>query len=378
MTVTVRRLDPDDAEVMLGHFREAFGAFDPPDPPVPLHAEGKYWWGVEVNGHLVATALDRAYESWFAGVKVPTAGIGAVAVAPEHRGTGLVDPLLDALLGSARERGAVISTLFATAPGVYRRLGYETITSLDHVRVPTHALAVGGSTPVRRADESDSAGIRDVHERAASRRNGRLSRTGPLFVNAPTLRVDGITVAERDGQICGYASWDRGRGYGAGAELQVHDVEADDVDALRSLLTTLSSFASVTPATVVRSSGLGAWRHLVRTDYAVPVTSSPYALAVLDLVALELLPFAGGVTATLPFTVDGIHRVLEVKDCRGVLHEGGDGGRGLSAGGLALTFAGAETSAGLRSVGHLTGPDADDAMWDMLFCRGPIHVHDYF
>ena len=56
---------------------------------------------------------------------MPIAGIAAVAVRPEHRGSGLLAPLFAALLADARERGAVVSTLFPTAPGIYRRLGYE-------------------------------------------------------------------------------------------------------------------------------------------------------------------------------------------------------------------------------------------------------------
>lgn len=378
MKSVVRRLTGDDTEAMEHHFREAFGSFDPPTPPNPIHREGKTWWGIDVDGRLVATALDRAYDSWFGGVKVPTCGVGGVAVAAEHRGTGLLVPLFERMLVAARERGAVISTLFATVPGIYRRFGFETITSLDDVRVPTHSLACGGSTPVRRATADDAEAIRAVHERAVSGRNGPVSRSGPLFTEPPTLRHDGVTVAERDGVICGYASWDRGRGYGEGAELRVADVEADDVDALRSLLSMLASFASVTPTTVVTSSGLGGWRHLVRTDHAVTVKSAPYALAVLDVRALDLLPFPEQVSASLPFSVDGVSHVLDVAGGRGSLRDGGAGGRTVTRGGLALTFAGAQTSAALRAIGHLDGPDEHDLLWDTLFCRGPVQVHDYF
>lgn len=378
MAATIRPLDDDDTDAMTRGFRDAFGSFDPPEPPVPLHAPGKNWFGAEVDGRLAATALDREYTTWFGGVRVPTAGIGGVSVAAERRGEGLLGPVFDVLHEAARERGAVISTLFATAPAIYRRWGYESFTSLDRVRLSTAGLAVGGSTPLRRADEDDAAAIRAVHDRGVSRRNGPLSRTGPLFAEAPTVRVDGVTVAERDGVVVGYVAWDRGRGYGEGAELAVHDLEADDVDALRSLLTMLSTFASTVPSVVVRTSGIAPWRHLVGRQHATPVSSAPYAITVLDVRAFELVPAPPGLTATLPFTVDGVTRTLEIADGRTHVVDGGTGGRELTHGGLSLTFAGAHRSADLRLAGHLDGPDTDDAAWDALTLRGPLHVHDYF
>ena len=71
---------------------------------------------------------------------MPTAGIASVAVRPEHRGAGLLAPLFAALLADARERGAVVSTLFPTAPGIYRRLGYEIVGELADVDVPVEPL----------------------------------------------------------------------------------------------------------------------------------------------------------------------------------------------------------------------------------------------
>ena len=214
----IRRLTDDHTDAMRPLFVEAFGGFDPPEPPVAIHAPGKTWWGAFVDDRLVATALDRAYDSWFGGALVPTAGIGGVTITAEHRGSGILTPLLTTLLDAARGRGALVSTLYATSPGIYRRLGYENVTTLDDVRVPTGALAAGGTTSVRRADESDAEAIRAVHDRVVSRGNGPLQRRGPLFAEAPTLRVSGVTVAERDGVVVGYTSWDRGRGYAADGE----------------------------------------------------------------------------------------------------------------------------------------------------------------
>ena len=87
-----------------------------------------------------------------------------------------------------------------------------------------------------------------------------------------------------------------------------------------------------------------------------------------------------GIDTRLPFSVDGRSLTLAVADGSGHVEPTGTttGGRTFTRGGLALTFAGAATSATLRSLGHVEGDTADDVTWDLLFTRGPVTVHDYF
>ncbi len=46
--------------------------------------------------------------------------------------------------------------------------------------------------------------------------------------------------------ICGYASWNRGQGYGEQAVISVADLLATSADGYRALLAMVGSFASVT------------------------------------------------------------------------------------------------------------------------------------
>jgi len=59
------------------------------------------------------------------GMDVPAANIAHVAIAPEARGHGLSRPIVNALCDEARERGALLVTLFASARPVYRKCGFE-------------------------------------------------------------------------------------------------------------------------------------------------------------------------------------------------------------------------------------------------------------
>jgi predicted acetyltransferase len=80
------------------------------------------------------------------GVDVPAANIAHVAIAPEARGQRLARPVVDALCEDAREQGALMVSLFASARPVYRKCGFELAGSEIVYEADTAALPV--RTPV--------------------------------------------------------------------------------------------------------------------------------------------------------------------------------------------------------------------------------------
>ena len=165
MTFSIRQLAAKDAEAAWQLGFEAFGVPNPRPGPATVDLPGRTWFGAFVDDLLVGRMVDRAYDSYFGGALVPTCGIAAVTVAAEHRGQGGLRPLFVETLRFARERGAVISTLFPTAPGIYRGFGYELIADYYTVELPTAMLA---SVPrpagarIRRATVTDVDAIRAV------------------------------------------------------------------------------------------------------------------------------------------------------------------------------------------------------------------------
>ena len=146
-------------------------------------------------------------------------------VAPEYRGTGLARQVMTHLLSQVRESGAAISTLFRTAPALYRSLGYEQVAELTFGELPAAALRglrVRPPVTVRRATVDDGPAIRAVYARIVAAGSCLLTRTGPCFAATDQDMIDtfdGITLAvEPDGAVSGYVSWNRGDGFGpAGA-----------------------------------------------------------------------------------------------------------------------------------------------------------------
>ncbi|MGH8967202.1 MAG: sterol carrier protein domain-containing protein, partial [Actinomycetes bacterium] len=50
----------------------------------------------------------------------------------------------------------------------------------------------------------------------------------------------------------------------------------------------------------------------------------------------------------------------------------------FTSGGLAQSWAGAQSTANLRLAGELVGPAGHDAVWDALWGGRQVHVRDYF
>lgn len=393
--VSVRPLVHADVAAAKRLGREAFGHTGE-IPPLPERwpDPGDHVLGALDGDELVGKMVGRTYSSHFAGVQVPTWGIAGVTVAAESRGRGVLTPLFDASFEQASELGMSISTLFPTAPRIYRRFGYELVGSFDHVEVPTAALAgldVPHGISVHRARAEDIPEVRACYARWASWQHGPLTRTGPSFTTTDAELVaefTGITIArDPDGAVVGYASWDRGAGYDTAATVDVWDLTALTPGAAQALWAVVGSFSSVTGQIRLQTSGDDTVRLVLPASSWKLVSSTPYMLAVLDVAAAFSLRSApGGITATLDFTVEGHVRhdqngAHTLRVGSGTVHctRGGDGGRTFSPQGLALAWAGTQNSANLRAAGHLVGGEpADDRTWDALFGGGRFHIRDYF
>jgi predicted acetyltransferase len=401
MSLTVRPVEYADQPDYTRLGGEAFGTPEG-GRPVPTREEweaaGFREWGTFDDGDLAARLRVYGFTSWFHGVQVPTAGIAGVAVQPERRGSGHLARLFDAALDEARDRGEAISTLFPTAPGIYRGLGYEVVGSFDDVDVPLQNLsrvAAPAGVLTRRANVADFDAIVAVHRAWAAAQNGPVSRAEKPFWTPPekffadytgvTLAVDGA------GEVVGFASWIRGEGYTpATAVMEVDDLIALTPDAARALWRTIGSFSTVVGTARVSTSGLDpAW--LVLPDLTSTVHSAhPYMLRILDV------PGAlGGMESPLegvrvPFAVRGARDLagawtLTVSDGVSQLERDAVAAEDahherpvLSPNGLALLYAGAESAANLRMAGHLTGARDHDAVLTALFAGRRLHVRDYF
>lgn len=396
----VRKLDVADLSAARALGTEAFGRWpaDTPVPPVPTEPPpGLHRWGAFDGDRLVTEVAAGEYRSWWRGRQVATCGVSSVAVAAEHRGAGLLVRVVGATLAEAVERGEVLSTLYPTANGIYRGLGYELVSSYDTVEVPTAELGRIRSpetVTTRRAGVADWPAIHEVYAAWAAAQNGPLTRTGPRFDATDAElhdRFTGTTLAlDGDGTVTGFVSWSRGEGYGHDAVLTVRDLLATDAASYRALWHVVGSFASVTGTVRLTTSGDDPARLVLPSMTWTVVNRHPYMLRVLDLpgaVAALAPTLAGGGVAVVDLAVvgdrlgvlDGGYR-LTLGDAPGRCEPAtvGGGVPTLTPQGLALLVSGAQSCGNLRLLSHLSGPVEHDDVLDQAFGGRQVHVRDYF
>ncbi|WP_457208526.1 GNAT family N-acetyltransferase, partial [Nocardioides sp. P5_C9_2] len=372
---------------------------------------GRHSWGTWDGDRLAARVMGREYHSWWHGRQVPTCGIAGVAVAAEHRGSGLLDDLMAAVLDQGlRERGEVLSTLYPTAPGIYRRYGYEVVTSLLEVELATARLARVAADPgvtLRRATAADADDVRRVYATWAASHNGPLTRTGPSFpaddgellasFTAVTLAVvteavDGFAA----GDVVGFAGWHRGTGYDDSATITVDDLVSLHAGATRSLWAMLGSHASVTGRVRLSTSGDDPVRFALPFVEWTVTRQVPYMLRVHDVAGALTGLRLGPLEARVGFAVEG--DLLGTSNGRWLLTtadgvstcvpaaaasvsagpEDGHAVPVLAPRGLALLTSGAQSCSDIRAAGLMSGDLSSDATLDTLFGGRRVHVRDYF
>lgn len=100
---------------------------------------------------LAAVHSSYAYDMRVPGGTVPTSGLTWVGVHPSHRRRGLLTSMIEDHFARSRERGEIISTLFAAETTIYQRFGYGLACPVYHLTLPRGAQLrdVAGSDDLR-------------------------------------------------------------------------------------------------------------------------------------------------------------------------------------------------------------------------------------
>lgn len=393
MTTTFRPLADDDeqrAAAELG--RLAFGgsrlAPDAPLPPRP----GRIMWGAFDGGRLVAMVGDWQQDQWYGGRLVPASGISAVAVGAGDRSKGHAKRLLAVVLEGARDRGAVVSTLFPTAPALYRQLGWELTGAFSYWDLQTSWLAglrAPAGTTIRPATPDDREAILAVYADLARGSSGYLERSDARFPRwpfNPDTGLDGVTVAVGgSGRIDGFTTWVRGHGMGRDTRLTVHDLHGRTRDATLALLADLGSWDAVAPTlTVLLPRPDPAW-WLIPNGVPLARETHHWMTRVVDLkAAVEARGWPANIEVSVDLEVtdevcpwNAGRFTLAVADGKGSLTPGGAGDVSIGGPGLGVLFAGGTNAATMRRAGLIGGAGSDAALDALMAGPAPSTV-DHF
>lgn len=164
------------------------------------------------DGRIVGHLGVWPFRQVFGGRTVRMGGVAGVAVAMDHRGRGVGHALMAASLDLMADLGDVVSTLYPSTPGFYRRWGWEVCGERVRRRTATRELATLPPPPddvtVTPADATTHlAAIVDLCDRVVATEPGGVL-PGPVWLQRQ-LAFDAddpefCFVAVRDDEVVGF------------------------------------------------------------------------------------------------------------------------------------------------------------------------------
>ncbi|WP_370617493.1 GNAT family N-acetyltransferase [Mumia qirimensis] len=382
----IRDLSPDDLDDALDVRSRSFGPLSSGDSEqwkalARRSIDEKRMLGAYVGGTVVASARINHFGQWWAGRRVPMAGIGGVVVAPEHRGSGVGSALMHRVLERSRELGFVLSALYPATTAPYRSVGYEIAGTRRVVEISTDALRrlTGPDVPLRRAGADDAAEIaRAIAATSASARDSGPFDWEPVEI-ARDLEDDEILTYLADDGVVSYSF--------ASDHYDVQTITASSASTLRALWRIVGSGSSVrSTARVALGPHDPVWWMLPDNEITTRETQW-WMLRLIDApAAIAARGFPPGLevdaalTLSDPLDVAGSGAYsLTVSDGVGELRRTSSAAGGVTLGprGAAALYSGTPL-ASLRRSGLAEGGDADtDARIDAAFAATAF-MTDYF
>ena len=223
----------------------------------------------ELDGQIVASLVLYPLTTWVRGQKLPVAGIGSVAVSPEHRRRGVGEALMRATLRELRQEGRALSALYAFRGSYYRKLGYGVIERVYALAVAPGNLPHGeDARQVRRLMLPDRPAVESLYDRVAAQGHFALTRT-PAWWEKRLWTYPGDWVVyegKRRGQIEGYLHYEVDTTHGPfKLAIALDEFVAATPVAHRALIGHLASLADQVQEIQFASPSDGAWLEQLRT-----------------------------------------------------------------------------------------------------------------
>ncbi|MDX2097433.1 MAG: GNAT family N-acetyltransferase [Leptolyngbyaceae cyanobacterium bins.59] len=344
--------------------------------------------GLQRGEQLVGALAVYPMGQWFGGQCLPIAGLAAVCVAPEHRGTGVAREMLTQTLRSFYHQGIPLATLYASTQRLYRGVGFEQAGTFCRLSVPTIALTQQSrELPISLLETTDWRVLYSLYQQQAIVCNGNLERHEAIWdriVDPPDTKVF-VYLLGSDSAPEGYVVFRQENNQGK-YDLRVRDWVALTPKAHRSLWTFFADHRSMVdrvhwfgpllnPTVALLEEHRYQIEHLER--WLVRVVQVPKALA--------LRGYPLGVEAELHLAIDDPlipensgRWQLQVSQGQGQVIPGGRGDVQMSIRGLAPLFTGLITPQILQRLGFLEGTPEGLGTAAQLFAGPEPWMADHF
>lgn len=393
--VTIR--PPTDAAERARHdevIYQSFAGFGLPVERTTLWGDfvGNENLRVAVTDGGVAAGLGILYfGQWFGGKSVTSAGITAVGVAPEARGSGVGATMMRGVIRELHERGRALCALFPSTYGLYRKAGFEPAGTrmIYKLKLATLDLRERG-IGVRAMTDADLPQVERVHRERARLANGNVDRGPKDWHRVLKFGLDRIYAyvveAPEDGAIEGYTAFVQEGRKNSAYEMILRDLAATTPRAARRLLTFLAQHTTMCEhayyfagaADTILMQAAEEWNEI---DHRMQ-----WMLRVVNVAdALRQRGYPPGLTAEVHFEVEDDliaanagRLVLRVADGAATVERGGAGRVNVSIRGLAPLFSSQLTALQLAQMGQAQGEERDLALASAVFAGPAPWMGDRF
>lgn len=337
----------------------------------------------QVLGGLVIYPMGQ----WFGGQTIPTAGIAAVGVAVEHRGSGVAAELMRQLLKELQAKDIPLSTLYASTQHFYRKVGYEPAGNACRFTVPTYSLLPSGRLSICPVALTSQDIFYSLYRQRATATNGNLERHPAIWkrVLEPVDQAVYAYLIGDENQPEGYIIFDQQpapRGY----NLQVRDLVILTPAAGLALWTFFADQRSLAKNVLWNGPAVEPLlAFLPEQTYQVTHLERWLLRIVNARKALELRGYPVQLETELHLAIqDDLlwenhgRFILEVAQGQGVVRKGGRGELQLNIRGLAPLYTGLFTPHQLQAIGLLEGPSSALAVASQVFAGPEPWMLDHF
>jgi len=306
----------------------------------------------------------------FGGRSVPTVGVGAVCVSPEHRAGGAASFMMRSTILEAHAKGIPLSTLYPATLKLYRSVGYQQAGSRHEIKVPLGEVNIDErGLHVRPLIDTDQPSIRALQHARARQSNGTLDRNEVMWKRASRPRdgeATGYGVFDDGGALLAYAYLYKKEGGGRFYSLLLSDLcvigGAAGHQAGRRLWTFLAHHRSLADTVTWFGSPDDPFLKLLPERIAEIKLHFQWMLRVVDVpAALMARGWPRGISAELHLdveddliTANNGRYILELNDGSAQVSTGGRGDLKIDICGLAGLYSGHQSPIDLEMLGLLS------------------------
>ena len=223
----------------------------------------------ELDGQIVASLILYPFTAFVRGQRVPIAGVGSVAVSPEHRRRGVGETCMRAALRELRQRGSALSALYAFRGSYYRKLGYGPVETVHQIATAAANLPHSDEARrVRRLMLPDRPLVQALYDRVAPQGHFALERPAAWWSRRLWTYPGEWVVYEgkRRGQIEGYLYYEVETSRGPfKLAVTLGEFVAATPEAHRGLVGHLASLADQVEEIHYAAPADGVWLTLLKT-----------------------------------------------------------------------------------------------------------------